>query len=995
MRILIGSDPHIYPDTAFSRPTEDGLTTHLHDIIQTFEWFRLHVAESKPDWVFITGDIFHTHDYIDARSLKVAHQVLTDLHRHCRSIAGIPLEIVLGNHELYNASQQIHLLHWLNELVIDKMGVRDPSQGDGVWFHYVPFMDHTPENEDRLRQLSQDSSAKLNLFFTHLEIVGATRQVGSASTKGFPIDVFPPGAVVVNGHYHHPHSQNGPDGRVIHHVGSLMTRSFSDTEGGAARGLLQLDIDTTGDEVRCEATRIEGVHHKKFKTIHIRQQQDVAKLELMADQDRTNVKVICHDQRMLGSKTLEKALDRFHGSIVSPGEIEKPDDTSVKLSLDTSVEANLDAYLAELDHETLSPLVDLETVRDSLKLAASIASANQPTKSRSEVRFKRLVGHNFLSFKDFDIELDDQGLVMVEGENLDDSGSSSNGSGKSAIWEALFWVLYDKTLRGVRKTEVKWRNGKASKKTPCRVQLELEIGDISYIVERYRDDPERGTGAGVVVNGETISPRLAGDVQDQIDDLIGVDADMAQHLWLMTQGLTHRFMGLGDADRKRLVESMIDLSIYDQLHTEMRTKWRTTEIGLLSRQGEAQQVERQLGLERERRVTVSESLAQYRSEVRGNREEAEQTKTSLEKNLETWRLDIESARGLVNGEQARIDELEGRRDDPTLRGEYEEVIRRIARLSSQVSTVKDRICEAQQLLDAGKCPTCGQSLDNADAIHRQVEQDVGPLEAELATLKTSRRNLDATRDQIVEEIAAAKEQRDVYRADVGRLEGWIASGESRLREAETFLSGIERRESDLVAEAKLIDDRVEEYIRQVEQTTTEVRDAEIEVANLDFTVQLLAPTGMRSLVLRSAVEYLNGKLAEYSDILLGGERVVINNKTELKSGKSVDKFSVDVHGGRSYAACSSGERRRADLVIQFALNALARATTNLKMNLLVTDEIDDKLDVTGMENLVRLLQMIANDGLSVFLVTQHSFLKGMIPKRWVVRKERGVSQLMA
>ena len=41
-----------------------------------------------------------------------------------------------------------------------------------------------------------------------------------------------------------------------------------------------------------------------------------------------------------------------------------------------------------------------------------------------------------------EVELDQRGLVLIQGVNSDDSSASSNGSGKSTLMNSLMWCLY-------------------------------------------------------------------------------------------------------------------------------------------------------------------------------------------------------------------------------------------------------------------------------------------------------------------------------------------------------------------------------------------------------------------------------------------------------------------------------------------------------------------------------------------------------------------------
>ena len=99
---------------------------------------------------------------------------------------------------------------------------------------------------------------------------------------------------------------------------------------------------------------------------------------------------------------------------------------------------------------------------------------------------------NFLGIGKGRITFSNDGLTLIEGINHDSPSSKSNGAGKSSIPEALFWVLYGKTKRGLSGDDV--INNRASKGDGVKVELLFKIGDEPYKLVRARDDKNYGTG---------------------------------------------------------------------------------------------------------------------------------------------------------------------------------------------------------------------------------------------------------------------------------------------------------------------------------------------------------------------------------------------------------------------------------------------------------------------------------------------------------------------
>jgi len=94
------------------------------------------------------------------------------------------------------------------------------------------------------------------------------------------------------------------------------------------------------------------------------------------------------------------------------------------------------------------------------------------------MKINKISIQNFYSIKNIELELDTySGLVLIKGKNLDTGGS--NGSGKSAIIEAVCWGLTGKTIR--KSTEDALINFKS--KRNCVVEITL---NDDYVIRRSK-----------------------------------------------------------------------------------------------------------------------------------------------------------------------------------------------------------------------------------------------------------------------------------------------------------------------------------------------------------------------------------------------------------------------------------------------------------------------------------------------------------------------------
>jgi DNA repair exonuclease SbcCD ATPase subunit len=95
------------------------------------------------------------------------------------------------------------------------------------------------------------------------------------------------------------------------------------------------------------------------------------------------------------------------------------------------------------------------------------------------VKIKQIEIENILSIEKMKLSFEDNGLILVEGWNHD--AERANGAGKTAIFNALAFALYDKVPRKITASEILRRGAKSGK-----VRVSLECGKDVWTVERSR-----------------------------------------------------------------------------------------------------------------------------------------------------------------------------------------------------------------------------------------------------------------------------------------------------------------------------------------------------------------------------------------------------------------------------------------------------------------------------------------------------------------------------
>lgn len=163
--------------------------------------------------------------------------------------------------------------------------------------------------------------------------------------------------------------------------------------------------------------------------------------------------------------------------------------------------------------------------------------------------FKTLEIDDFQSIGSAKIELDERGTTIIKGINNYEENTDSNGSGKSSIFEALYFSLFGKTTTGLTNVSNRY-TGKDYK-----LSLEFILDDVTYKIIR------NGTKVTLLQNEEDISRRNKSDTDTFIrDNILKISPDIFLNIIYLAQGFKSRLSALTAGGRKDQIEEIIGTS---------------------------------------------------------------------------------------------------------------------------------------------------------------------------------------------------------------------------------------------------------------------------------------------------------------------------------------------------------------------------------------------------------------------------------------------------
>lgn len=478
---------------------------------------------------------------------------------------------------------------------------------------------------------------------------------------------------------------------------------------------------------------------------------------------------------------------------------------------------------------------------------------------------------NFLSFESLEVNFTG-GVTLIDGFNEDDQ--TSEGSGKSSIFNAICWGLFGKIPKDANIDDV-IKHGEKS----CGVAVIFP----NALIRRTRNPNE----LSLEVEGKVIKGKDARETQQLIEDFIGLTFETFCQTVYFAQNYAKKFITANQEEKGKILSEIQNLSVFDRAGKEVRELIKFNEVDITKLKHshdmgakDAEILLRDISAERVRHVRAREqqeqriqNLTTQISAEEGNRQreldnqvrriadlnvhisDAEQVVAEHEIShsrmlevsvslvfdevFEQGLLDANNLLmrdyGALNAEISGIDKLISKRESAERQGGlYANRYKAI-----QAEREKNRAFISNPTKN---CPTCGSRLEACDTSHALVEID--KLESEISEitklLTELSEEIDApipTKDELnarmadirqqrsrneleIKNLRAIKDKRDSSKAHLQALENNIREQQDRIRK---FLVAFERENLPLLFD----DARLNTLRRQL--------DAESQPLNLDKT----------------------------------------------------------------------------------------------------------------------------------------------------------------
>ncbi|WP_440769275.1 DNA double-strand break repair ATPase Rad50 [Natronorubrum sp. DTA28] len=328
--------------------------------------------------------------------------------------------------------------------------------------------------------------------------------------------------------------------------------------------------------------------------------------------------------------------------------------------------------------------------------------------------------------------------------------------------------------------------------------LETDIDDLRSKIEET--EREREEAKAEIRDLEERREELAAEREDLLAD---VDLDTASE----------------GGDRADAVDGRIaDLEARDE---ELRDDLEDVRVSITETNGE---IER-----------LREEAADLESQAEAAREEADELEATLESDeeaiedreadLDDLEEQIESAREQFDSAPIEFGDAADRID--SLETDRQELTNEIGDVTADIRTVENAIEEGERLLEEGKCPECGQPVEDSPHVDvlDEKREELADLEGRLADLEDDRDDLDE-RIERTEELREAERQVDRLEENRDNIETLVAE------KRETLADRREQRDR-LREDAEGYEDDAEENRAKADELESEVDDVRSELGAIN------------------------------------------------------------------------------------------------------------------------------------------------------------------
>ena len=644
------------------------------------------------------------------------------------------------------------------------------------------------------------------------------------------------------------------------------------------------------------------------------------------------------------------------------------------------------------------------------------------------IKFEDIQIENFRSIKKAHINLQNQGNVIVKGVNEYEDNATSNGSGKSSIFEAIVYALFEETSSGEKDVANRINN------KGFIINLNLNIDGIKYTIVR---ESKNGNKSNVVLFKDNIdiSARNKTDTNKLILEILGINKNIFLDSVFLSQTVSTNLASLSPTQRKERLEILTNtdqvINTFKENLKEQQNLYESkcveTQLEINKIEGKQETIENQkqnlliqidnINRQIEERnqlgniEDIDKQIQNYNNEINNiNKQIPEIDNKITIINNSIKELNVEQG---INETLKHDKDLEIQ-DQRNICTNIQNEITRVTNIIGHNKVDIDRINkEIEEIKNSDTCPTCGRKYDNVNEEHIQKvieEKNKEIKDLEDKNLENSEyvQNKQTELDKEIEKGKKLKEEFEelskVYRDKNNEIDEQQTNLLNTNNEKTQLLQNIQNiqqninslnKQKDTILKFEIpdktqyekmcddIDKQIVELNNDINSLNKQLEENNDYVGSIKHCLQLITKD-FRTYLLQNSISYLNSLLKNYSQKLFSNEKDIIYITQDDT------KLNIQL-GEATYESLSGGEKTRVNIALLLAQKSLANVIGNISCNIIILDEILGYCDAQAEEKVIDLITTELEDLDSIYMVSHKEIPIGYDTEILVTKNKQGLS----
>ena len=543
-----------------------------------------------------------------------------------------------------------------------------------------------------------------------------------------------------------------------------------------------------------------------------------------------------------------------------------------------------------------------------------------------KVRFK-----NFGSFGNYitEINLSKNPTTLVAG---------NNGHGKSfALLDSITFALFGRPFRKINIPQLV----NSINEKDCHVEIEFQANNHNYkiirglkpkVFEIYKD--------GKLLDQDA----KAKDYQNMLEEqILKMNYKSFTQVVILGSSSFVPFMQLNAADRREVIEDILDIQIFSTMNSLLKTK-------LSKMKEDIRATEYDIDLLQEK-IKVQEKFI---DDVRNNTDKRVDRNNKLieesKEKIDTINADIESLKTKVEETKKELTPLDGLSD----KIKKFESLR--AKMESRQSNIQNQL---QFFTDNDTCPTC--TLTISDEIKNKV---ITESQDKLEPLEEGLEKIEVDLGDLTKELESIRKTEKA----IQKLLNEISESQHDVTSTNNYIQKIQNDNQEIINNKETVNTEIENLNTLNDSLVKENQNKKELVEERyysEIAYSLFKDTGIKSKIIKHYLPTINKLINKYlASMDFFAQFHLDENFNETIKSRHRDEFS--------YMSFSEGEKMRVDLALLLAWREIARLKNSANTNLLILDEVfDSSLDAFGTEEFLKLLQTLGQSA-NVYVISHKS-----------------------